>query len=262
MASNYSENDDKYLYNQRVADMAAESGKILTPIKGYEKKSLVTLEEAIEPIVSLVPDVQQMAHVAKTRCADSPADGLSVDESASIMLYTMEWYPQEACLYYVLNDTLRSENRQKLIPWFLFLKLILTAFERLPASNRPVVYRGVRQDMTKQYSTGKTMIWWGFSSCVDNMGVLSNEQFLGLSGTRTLFTIETTSGKNIQRLSYFENENEILLPPGRQFEVVSCLKQSGDLYMIQLRETEPKYPHLEPLRKGKLNILLCLFSIF
>ena len=262
MASNYSENDDKYLYNQRVADMAAESGKILTPIKGYEKKSLVTLEEAIEPIVSLVPDVQHMAHVAKMRCAHPPADGLSLDESASIMLYTMEWNPSKASFYYILNDTLRSENRQQLIPWFLFLKLILTAFARLPPSNRPVIYRGVRQDMTEKYLKGKTMIWWGFGSCTDTMDVLNNNQYFGSSGIRTFFAIETTSGKNVQRHSYFARENEILLPPGRQFEVVSCLKQSGDLYMIQLRETEPKYPHLEPLRKGKLNILLCLFSIF
>ena len=251
--------DNEHQHNQRVADLANESGKILLPIKGYEKKPLVTLEEAIEPIVSVVPDVQQMAYVAKMRCADPPADGLSVDESASIMLYTMDWHPSNQCLYYVLNDTLRSENRQKLTPWFLFLRLILTAFARLPSSDRSVIYRGVRQDMTKQYLKGKTMIWWGFSSCTETMDALNNEQFLGSNGIRTFFTIETTNGKNVQRHSYFANENEILLPPGRQLEVVSCLKQSGDLYMIQLRETEPKFPHLEPLLEGKLNTLLRIF---
>jgi hypothetical protein len=219
------------------------------PIKGYEKKPLVSLEEAVEPIVEYVPDVKQMVYVAKMRCNDPPTDNLSSDESASLMLYSMEWEPQEECLYHVLNATLRSENRRKLIPWFLFLKLILTAFARLPRSNHSIVYRGVRRDMRKDYPKGSTIIWWGFSSCTATMDVLENEQFLGSTGTRTFFTIECTSGKDIRQHSYFQNENEILLPPGRQFQVVGCLNQSGGLYMLQLKEIEPPYPLLEPVSK-------------
>ena len=247
MAKKYPD-DNEVQHNQRVSDFVAEPRRMLMPIQGYEKKPLVTLEEAIEPIVSLVPDVKRMAYVAKMKCDNPPADNLSIDESASIMLYSMEWEPQEECLYFVLNATLRSENRKQLIPWFLYLKLVLTAFARLPSSHR-FVYRGVKRDMRKDYPTGATIIWWGFSSCTSNMAVLNNEQFLGSTGTRTLFTIECTTGKDIQKHSNFQTEDEILLLPGRQFKVVSCLNQSGGLYMIQLQEIEPPYPLLEPVSK-------------
>jgi hypothetical protein len=49
------------------------------------------------------------------------------------------------------------------------------------------------------------------------MGVLNNEDFFGSSGTRTLFTIECQSGKDIQQHFYFKAENEILLPAAREF---------------------------------------------
>src|SRR4051812_12475752 len=119
MAAKYSNDndDDKLQHNQRVADFAAEPRRMLMPIQGYEKKPLVSLEKAIEPIVEYVPDVKRMAYIAKERCNKPPADNLSLDESASLMLYSMEWKPHEECLYYVLNSTLRSEDRNKLIPW-------------------------------------------------------------------------------------------------------------------------------------------------
>jgi hypothetical protein len=255
MASKYSNNEDELQHNQRVSDFAAEPGTMLMPIKGYERQPLVSLEEAVEPIVPFVPDVKQMAYVAKMRCKKPPANDLSVDESASIMLYSMEWEPQEECLYHVLNATLRSENRKKLVPWFLFLKLLLTAFARLP-SKHLFVYRGIKRDMRKEYPKGETIVWWGFSSCTSTMEVLENDQFLGSTGTRTFFTIECTSGKDIRHHSYFQSEDEILLPPGRQFQVVSCLNQSGGLHMIQLKEIEPPYPLLEPVSKVKQSFIM------
>ncbi len=49
----------------------------------------------------------------------------------------------ESSLYRLLNQSLRAENRQELIPWFPFLKLFLTALHEL-ASQRLTVYRGVK----------------------------------------------------------------------------------------------------------------------
>jgi hypothetical protein len=256
MASKYS-NDDEVQHNQRFSDIGGEPCRMLLPIQGYEKKPLVSLEEAVEPLVEFVPDVKRMAYVAKMKCDNPPADHLTKDESASIILYSMEWEPQEECLYYVLNATLRVENRRKLVPWFLYLKLVLTALSRLPSVQR-TVYRGIRGDLHNPYKEGESVVWWGFSSCTTTMGVLQNDQFLGSSGTRTFFSIECTSGKDIQHHSQYKTEDEILLPPGRQFKVVSCLRQSGGLYMVQLKETEPPYPLLEPVSKV---ILLFGFSI-
>ncbi|CAM4828355.1 unnamed protein product [Rotaria magnacalcarata] len=229
---------------QRFSDLVGEPCRMLMPIEGYEKKPLVTLEEAVEPIVEYVPDVRRRAYFAKMKCAELSPGKLSMDEAASITLYSMEWEPQEECLYHVLNETLRNEKRQKLKPWFLFLKLILTALAQIPSS-LSFVYRGVKQDMRKGYPEGKTFVWWGFSSCTSKPSVLQNEQFLGTTGPRTLFTIECDSGKDIRKYSFFQAEDEILLPAARQFKVVACLSQGKDLYMVQLKEIQPQFPLIE-----------------
>ena len=102
----------------------------------------------------------------------------SCDESASIMLYSMEWEPYQKCLYFVLNATLRAADRRKLPVWFLYLRLILTALSRLPSVSR-TIYRGIKLDLLKDYSKNKKFVWWGFSSCTRSVEVLESDQFLG-----------------------------------------------------------------------------------
>ncbi|CAF4929554.1 unnamed protein product, partial [Rotaria sp. Silwood1] len=246
MATIY-DNDEPTRTN-RFLDIAGEPGTMLMPIQGYEKVPLVSLEKAVEPLVPFVPEVQRMAYVAKEKCRNPPPNNLSIDQSASIMLYSMEWEPQNESLYFVLNATLRAEDRKKLKPWFMYLKLILTAFSLLPPTRR-FVYRGVKCDMRKGYPKDATIIWWGFSSCTTTIDVLENEQFLGSTGTRTLFNIECDNGIGIREHSFFKSEYEILLPPARQFKVVSCLSQGEDLHIIQLKEIKPLYPLIEPVSR-------------
>jgi hypothetical protein len=195
--------------NHRLTDIAAEKHEILLPIEGYERMPLVSLEEAVLPLVSVLPDIRRKADVAKSNCK-RPADGLTEDESASIMLYTMEWKP-DPCLYVVLNSALRAKDRKILQPWFLYLKLILTGLSRLPAIER-TVYRGLKLDLSSEYSEGKELFWWGFSSCTTMMNILKADQYFGNSGTRTLFTIECTNGKDIRQHSYYHSEEEMIPP--------------------------------------------------
>jgi hypothetical protein len=132
---------------------------------------------------------------------------------------------------------LRDENRTNLKPWFSYLKLFLTALSRLPSNNGPI-YRGIPRDLRKDYQKGQTIIWWSFSSCTLTMDVLTNKEFLGSEGARTLFNIESSSGKDIRKHSVFQQEDEVLLPAARQFEVLSCMPQGGGLNIVQLREIE------------------------
>ncbi|CAF3449726.1 unnamed protein product, partial [Rotaria sp. Silwood2] len=60
---------------------------------------LVSIEKAVEPLLARLPGIQTKVWIAKQNC-ETPADGLSSDESASIYLYSMEWEPQEQCLYF------------------------------------------------------------------------------------------------------------------------------------------------------------------
>lgn len=219
----------------RFIDAGEESDQTLAPIKGYEKALLVSLKEAVQPIKSLLYDVDSMVETAR-RNSRKPADGLTVDESAAIHLYTMQWPDPHPSLYTILNQRLRSKNRNTLVSWFLFLKLLLTALYKLP-SFKGTIWRGVRGNVNDQYN--EDQIWWGASSCTETMKTM--ETFVGPDGVRTLFTIECINGKAILNHSYFKEENEILLMPGSYFQVVDKWKPAKDLYMIHLREKIPPY---------------------
>ncbi|CAF1308817.1 unnamed protein product [Rotaria sp. Silwood1] len=229
----------------RITDIVQEPLEFIAPIGGYEEMPLVPLEIAVEPLVPILPAVQSHAYVAKQRCTN-PADGLTQDESASIMLYTMGWKPLDKCLYFVLNDTLRSSDRQqKLEPWYLFMRLFLNALFRLPSLSK-TAYRGVKLDLSQRYIRGQTIVWWGFSSCTTAVNVLNSNQFLGAKGDRTMFTLQCLSAKDIRRHSYYPTEDEVLLMAATQFKVIGCLNQDN-FHIIQLEETSPPFPLLQPV---------------
>ena len=82
------------------------------------------------------------------------------------------------------------------------------------------------------------------SSCTASLEVLEAPNYLGKSGARTIFSIQTNSGRDIRGHSYFQHEDEIVLPPGLYFRVIGCLNPAEDLHVIQLREIPPPYPML------------------
>jgi len=65
-------------------------------------------------------DVKYIVQTVKVNCG-APKDGLTRDESNSIRLFTLEWQPKDKSLFYILNKTLRSSNRQFLKTWSFFL---------------------------------------------------------------------------------------------------------------------------------------------
>jgi hypothetical protein len=209
------------------------------PIEGYEKMSLVSLELSVEPLICLLPSIKTYVHLVKQKC-ENPADGLTCDQSASIMLCTIRWQPLDQCLSFVLNTTLRSKDRQKLKPWFLYLKLLLTSLCRLPSIHR-IVYRGIQLDVSQQYPKNKTIIWWDFSLCTTALDKLHSEKFLDKKHIRTIFTIECNSSKDISKHSFYSSTDIILLLPATQFQVIQCVKQKHNLYSIQLKEVQSPF---------------------
>ena len=225
-------------FKLRSFDIAEEPLKMLLPITGFEQIDLVSLKKAVEPLTSILPKVQDHCWLALQNC-EEPADELTQDESAAIVLYTMEWEPRAECLYVVLNATLRSKKRTEsmLKPWFLYLKLIFTALIKLP-SKHYTLYRGVKLNLSEQYPIGKKIAWWGFTSCTTHVHII--EQFLGNDGDRTMFIIDCSTGRDIRDHSFFETENEIVIPPGRYFEVIGTLKPAPNFHIVQLREIQPE----------------------
>ena len=223
--------------DDRLTDLAENVQEELISLSGYENLPVVSLEDAIQPLVELIPNLQERVDIVKRKCTN-PADELTVDQSASIMLYSMSWTPAENSLYRHLNATLRSNKRDNLKPWFSYLKLLFTALDRLPSIHW-IVHRGVKDDVYRDYLTGRSVVWWGFSSCTTKLSVLECETFFGKTETRSLFTIECKNGKDIRKHSMFPAEDEILIPAATQFKVISNLDQDHGLHIIQLEEITP-----------------------
>ena len=234
------------LQSSRYSDVSEEPViRLLSPVKGYEAMPLVSLEEAIAPVSKFFDGIQDYVYVAKGNCKH-PTDGLNQDESASIHLYTMQ-FDIDPSLYKILNAALRTENRDTLKPWFLFLKLFLTALYKLPSCAK-TVWRGVHGvDLSSKYPTGRQVVWWGVSSCTSNIEILKCDSFFGTQGLRTLFSIDCKDGKHIQSHSYFNNqEQEVILMPGSYFEVIGQLNPSDGVHIIQLKQIDPPIVFVKP----------------
>ncbi|CAF1517608.1 unnamed protein product [Adineta steineri] len=86
---------------RRILDELAPSQKMRKPIENFDDIPVVSLEEIVEPLLSLVPNIKEMVSKAKEKC-DKTKDSLTTDESASIMLYSVEWKLREnPFLYYI-----------------------------------------------------------------------------------------------------------------------------------------------------------------
>ena len=120
----------------------------LTPITGYWACPLVSLEKALAPMFSQIEQLDRSIEKAKEHCHYPSEHGLTLDESASIYLYTME--ACENSFYRILNKILREEDRNRVKPWFAYLKLFDTALNKLP-NVKENVWRGVCSDMIGYY---------------------------------------------------------------------------------------------------------------
>ncbi|CAF1198048.1 unnamed protein product [Adineta steineri] len=201
-----------------------------SPIYGYQHLPLLTLEESTEKLIPLVPGVADYVSAAKKQCNRS-SSLLTNDESAAIYLYSMS-----ISFFSCLNEALRAEKRHALKPWFLYLKLFITALEKLP-SIRKTVWRGIPIDISSNFTDGDVHIWWSVNSCSMNPNII--QPFLGERGT--LFIIETINGKDITMFSAFPVEQEIVLMPGTRLRVKSSSFNHIDrLFVIPLEETDPQ----------------------
>ncbi|CAF0981790.1 unnamed protein product [Adineta steineri] len=240
--------------NPRLLIKDTENQKVLDPIIGYSQEPLLPLYDACAPLINIIPDVLNYVSIALERTSDEPPDNLTRDESASIRLYTMEWEDSYRSLYSYLNRTLKNEDRKCLSPWFKYLKLFLTAIVKLPCIPPQVVWGGVRKNINIDLFKETQIIWWGFSSTTASLSVLESDIYLGKTGYRTLFSIETFNGTNIRAHSYINEEEEIILLPGTYLEVQSQLNPATDLHIIHLKQVRPNEILLEPPFEKRVTI--------
>jgi len=219
-------------------------------LRDYANEPLVSLVEACQPIEHLLWNLSFYVNEALRRTPSKPSDGLTVDESASIRLYTSEWQRGQESLYSHLNSILNSGDRQALRPYFKYLKLFLSGLVRLPCVPPSTVWRGVTRNLSCRFPAGQSVTWWAFSSCTTQLPVLKNNKFLGQIGDRTLFSAEVINGRSINKHSNYPNEDEVLLLPATHFIVQSQLSPAANLYVIHLKQIIPSKILLQPPFEG------------
>ena len=197
-----------------------------SPIYGYQHLRLMTLEQATETLIPLVPGVIDYVSTAKNEC-NRNTTLLTWDESAAIYLYSMP-----VPFYRCLNEALRAEDRHALQPWFAFLKLFITALQRLP-STKKTVWRGVSGEVGTVFDDGDVHIWWSVNSCSPDISVV--EHFLDNSST--LFAIDAIHAIDISKFSKL-SEQEIVLMPGTRVRAKahSLNFEKGRFFLVHLEE--------------------------
>jgi hypothetical protein len=205
------------------------------PICGYKDRKLKSLEEAVESIAEsrLVENIRE--HAKK-------ATQLTVNESAAIYLYTMD-----TPLYETLNRVLRFENPPDLIPWFDFLKLFITAVEKLP-SHKTTVWRGLAKVKASNFIEGQMFTWWNVNSCSMYVSVAAG--FTCDMGV--LFCINNIYSKDIRTYSARDEEEEVVLMPGTRLRVKD---KTYDVHHVPVVHLEEWLVYLKNIMKP--NELMC-----
>jgi hypothetical protein len=238
--------------NQRMVDVAIKEQNQLDentinnieaelgPIVGYAEEPLLSLAEACVPLIDIIHDILVYVQMALDDTPAQPPDGLTIDESAAIRLYTIEWIGKRRSLYSMLNRTLKKDSREHLRPYFKYMKLFVTALVKLPCIPPSTVWRGVTKNASAEFPPGISVTWWAFSSCTTELTVLENNMYLGNTGSRTLFSVEVINGRTARAHSHFVTEDEILLLPGTHMIVQSQFSPAPDLHIIHLKQVIPE----------------------
>jgi hypothetical protein len=215
----------------RFVDVEFHNNK-LSPIHGYRSEKLIPLENALKFIEPRIDGLEHSIKTAKKCCHFPSEHGLTHDESAAVFLYTME--EGNNSFYRVLNQSLQSEDRSALKPWFPYLKLFDTALAKLPTVKKNI-WRGVIGDIGKNFKKNEELIWGSVTSCSLQIDTITN--FLASETTLTLILIEAVHGKYVSGYTNYPNEDEVLLGPGTQLRVVSDgLDHPGGINVVHLLE--------------------------
>ncbi|MFF7635202.1 ADP-ribosyltransferase domain-containing protein [Kitasatospora sp. NPDC008050] len=218
------------LYLDRLAGVKDE-GLVLPAVTGVFDTPLMDFRDAVTPVAGLLSGLDryvELSHEFGKRRTDEVAGGLSADAIAALYLYTCE-----SAFYREINAILRSPDRTRLVPYLPYLRLLFAAVSQLPARTEPL-WRGVPLDLRAQYPLGRTVTWWGVSSCTSKPAVARS--FLGSRGKRTLFEVHPLRATGIQNFSAFTGEEEFILLPGTQLEVTNVRSERGGLCTVTLTE--------------------------
>lgn len=204
----------------------------------YLRAPTTSIEEALKPVSSHLNNLEVYVSTAKIKFKNKNVSNLTQDEAAAIYLYTIQWPVGHQSLYVIFNQDLRTKNPSRIEKWQLYLKLLMSALNKLP-TQRLTVYRGVNKNISEDFKEGTQFVWSSATSCTRDASIApyfannSNE-------TGTLFQIDVNNGRDISSFSEFPKEEEVLIRPGTKFLVTKgpmlYTLYNKNIYVIHLKE--------------------------
>ena len=119
------------------------------------------------------------------------------EEAGSIYLYTLEGFRNsiKQPLYNHLNKCLLDQSRKRVEPHGSFLKLLLSALNKVGLTHQPIVFRGVllKTEEDKQwYTPGRKFSWLAFTSTTTQMNKV--QDFIDTQCPHIIFVISRAQG--------------------------------------------------------------------
>jgi hypothetical protein len=213
-------------------------------LEDLQNTPLVCLESSVEPLQNIIKNLSMSVRVAKHKI-EKPADGLTIDESAAIRIYETGGLGLYQRLCVILNRALITQDRHQIQPYLYYLKLLLTALWKLP-SFQGTVWHEVKVDVSNEYQKGKKGIWWEITSTKIDSRTLQRRGLFGQSNHTTMFSIQCESGKSTKKHAYSPLDEEILLLPGFQYEVLDVQQINIKFHIITLKEIDSEFPLISP----------------
>ena len=163
--------------------------------------------------------------------------GLNSHEIGAINLFTQN------VLYAALNDALRSQEQERIAPFWPYIQLLNAALDKLPAAHG-TVFRGIKLPGSRMYSEQSLNqlkeqnfpeIWWAFSSTSSSLAAVN--EFLG-EDERVIFVVEGgSSARDVRVYSHYQQEDELLLPCGAVFAVQTCSCPATKLLLVHVKQS-------------------------
>ena len=204
----------------------------ITPGRSYLDELATNAE-----IRRVCPHVAQIASDIRAKAEELPfedeAEALvnaisNEDGLFSIVAYTHDLQQpggvKEGNYYFEMNRKLRDRSpagrAELMMTWGVCVHYTLKALAKLNDFHG-IVYRGFpatdKEGILQKYKKGRPIQWGAFTSTTTSLQAASG--FAGAGGV--IIKIDVQSGRNINPLSFFPTEGEILLSPNHKFVVTS-----------------------------------------
>ncbi|UJR07968.1 hypothetical protein I4U23_012247 [Adineta vaga] len=225
-------------------------------IKGFEKKPLVSLEEALHIFQGRIPNLDDQIKEAKEKCYFPSKHNLTHDESAALYLYLL--IGDDDSVRSHLQNAWTSNNRKQMKPWFLYLRLLKNGLDKLP-DVKVEVWQGIgfNEEMKNMLESNSLSMYTCMSLASPSSDQVKNDLREQSNGKMILVGFDSVGGKDVtnyvpksisdpKKDDKKDKKRETLLWPGTKVNRVGLMVFDGNGCLIAHLKAKPNDPPSTP----------------